>query len=326
MNEHLESVACNLCGDPHPRFVYQRPDTKYPTGEVFSVVECRLCGLGFVNPRPTYAAMSRYYPADFYDYFDDLPQYHARRYQVEASYLAPLPRAASPPRLLDIGCANGDFPRFMRAQGWRVEGVEVSQNSKAITDFPVYKVPFPDIPVDAPSYDAITAWAVLEHVHDPMAYFVKAGQLLKGGGHFVFHVTNFDSLSSRSLFLEDLPRHLYFFTEATVRQYLQKSGLELMRADYDNRIYEMRPTNWLYYYWRRLRGKALTFEDLPESRSRFFSRCGLSGDRAANVRYVRYLLLSHPLALVDRILVPVVERVQMLRRRYGVVTFVARKP
>src|SRR5262249_38618155 len=134
------------------------------------------------------------------------------------------------------------------------------------------------------------------------------------------------SLSSRHLFLEDVPRHLYFFTEAAVKQYLRKNGLDFVRADYDNRIYEMRPTNWLYYYRARMRGKPLTFDDLPESRSRFFARHRLSGGLSANLRYARYLLASHPLALLDRLLVPVVERWQMLTRRYGVVTYVARKP
>src|SRR3546814_5417313 len=62
-------------------------------------------------------------------------------------------------------------------------------------------------------YDVITAWAVLEHVHDPMSYFMKAASTIQSGGYFVFLVTNFDSISSRSLFREDVPRHLYFFSK-----------------------------------------------------------------------------------------------------------------
>jgi 2-polyprenyl-3-methyl-5-hydroxy-6-metoxy-1,4-benzoquinol methylase len=63
----------------------------------------------------------------------------------------------------------------MRRLGWKVEGVEVSSNAKLITDFKVYRQEFKDIPISEPRYDVITAWAVLEHVHDPMAYFKKAG-------------------------------------------------------------------------------------------------------------------------------------------------------
>jgi len=79
-------------------------------------------------------------------------------------------------------------------------------------DFPVYTQEFQNIPLNEPTYDAVTAWAVLEHVHDPMAYFRKAAQVVKKDGLFVFLVPNFASVASRSLFCEDLPRHLYFFT------------------------------------------------------------------------------------------------------------------
>jgi SAM-dependent methyltransferase len=322
----MESVACNLCGDRDPRVVYKKPDAKYFMDEVFSIVECRRCGLGYVNPRPTFAEMSRYYPAHFYQYLDDAPSYHAQRYRLQSLYLKPLSYATFRPRLLDIGCANGDFPRFMMKEGWVAEGVEVSSNSRAITDFPVYRVPFPDIPRREPYYDAITAWAVLEHVHDPMAYFAKSAQLLKRGGYLVFLVTNFNSISSRHLFLEDVPRHLYFYNEAVIKQYLQKNGLEFLRADYSNRIYEMRPTNWLYYYLARLKGDDLKFESLPEPQHKFFARQHLTGGLSASLSYVRYLLTSHPLAVIDRLLMPAIERLQIWTRRYGIVTFVARKP
>ena len=53
--------------------------------------------------------------------------------------------------LLDIGCANGDFPRFMRKIGWQVEGVEISANSKSISDFKVYKEDFSQIQRDRPA-------------------------------------------------------------------------------------------------------------------------------------------------------------------------------
>lgn len=322
-----ETIACNLCRKSDHRVVYQKPDTKYFPEEIFSVVECLNCGLGYVNPRPAFSEISRYYPVDFYEYFDADPTSQAKRYQVEASYLREL---ANPPngrkRLLDIGCANGDFPRFMIKQGWDVEGVEVSRNSKEIDDFPVYRSPFPDLPLDQPCFDAITAWAVLEHVHDPMSYFKKAARLLKRGGTFVFLVTNFNSISSRALFLEDIPRHLYFFTEKTVSEYLTQNGFEFLRADYTNRIYSMRPMNWLYYYIARFKGVDLKFEDLPDTSYQSFSRHSQMDGFRLKSKYLISLLFSHPLAVIDKALVPIVERIQILRRRYGIVTFVARKP
>src|SRR5262249_55938482 len=149
------------------------------------------------------------------------------------------------PLLLDIGCANGDFPRFMAARGWRVEGVEISESAGKISDFPVYRQEFQEIPVHSPAYDAVTAWAVLEHVHDPRAYFQKTAAVLKPGGLFVFLVTNFESLASRRLFFEDVPRHLNFFTRDVVRKYLDREGFTLLREDNGRSVYKAAPVNWL---------------------------------------------------------------------------------
>ncbi len=215
----METVTCNLCGSDKQRVVYKMPDFRFFPDEWFQIVECRRCGLGFVNPRPQPDEIFRHYPTSFYDSFDEEQTHHQKRYQAEADFIHQFiqPDGKS---LLDLGCANGDFPRFMRDRGWQVEGVEVSPNSRPITDFPSYTQDFTQIPVHEPRYDAVTAWAVLEHVHDPMSYFQKASQVLRPGGVMVFLVTNFSSISSRSLFLEEVPRHLYFFTEKTVRSYL----------------------------------------------------------------------------------------------------------
>ncbi|HVO67336.1 MAG TPA: class I SAM-dependent methyltransferase [Syntrophales bacterium] len=317
----METVKCNLCGSDNYRVVYSMPEARYFVNEWFNVVECNYCGLGFVNPRPTRAEISKYYPSSFYDYFDDERDYHLRRYAAEARFL---PRASSDYNklLLDIGCANGDFPRYMQQLGWEVEGVEVSLNSKAITHFKVYKQEFTEIPVYEPRYDAITAWAVLEHIHDPMAYFRKAAQVLKAGGIFAFLVTNFESVSSRCLFLEDIPRHLYFFTESTIRKYLSISGFELIKRDYSNQIYSMHPINFLrYYLYRYILRRRLKWNDIPFKTLHFFEKGSFKNCWMKNMKR----LISNPLYIVDRILMPIYEKYQVIFKKYGIVTYVTRR-
>lgn len=106
----METVRCNLCGSADNRLAYRMPDARYFPDEVFDVVECTGCGLGFVNPRPTFAEMSRFYPAEFYDFFERDRRSQERRYRVESSFLRDVELTTTTPRLLDIGCANGDFP------------------------------------------------------------------------------------------------------------------------------------------------------------------------------------------------------------------------
>lgn len=316
----METVDCNLCGSSEHAFVYRRPDGFYFTDEWFDVVECRGCGLGFVNPRPTIEEIGRFYPNDYYG--RQPPEDYTRRYEAQARYLQPLEAARKRPRLLDVGCAVGDFPRHMARRGWDVEAVEPFCPAP-IDDFPVYREPFDKLSGLAGRFDALTAWAVLEHVHDPMAYFLKAAEVLKPGGLFVFVVTNFESLSSKRLFQEDVPRHLIFFTKVTVRRYLAKVGLEIVRADFNDRLFPMGARGTLnYLYVTYVKGRLYGWEDQPATFSAFLEESGLRRGFTSAARFV----VANPMAALDRLAEPLVLRWQMLTRSYGIATYVARKP
>lgn len=318
----METVSCNLCGSDQYQLVYQQPDWKYFPEEIFSVVECTQCGLAFVNPRPCLEEMNRYYPSEYYNYFEEDILFQEKRYQIEAEYIEKyFSVSGEKARLLDIGCANGGFPRFMKAKGWEVEGVEVSKTSRPIEDFLAYNLPFPEIPINSPRYDVITAWAVLEHVHDPRAYFQKSAILLKPGGFFVFLVTNYKSISSHCLFLEDIPRHLYFYSENTIQKYLRDSGFVLKKCYYNNRVFSMKPVNWLFFLNRRVKGKKFLWTDLPEN---FFQYRERFKDRSKVKTIIRYIL-ENPLILFDRTMIPVIEIYQRLMKSYGIVIFISQK-
>jgi ubiquinone/menaquinone biosynthesis C-methylase UbiE len=299
------------------------PDAWYFPDEFFRVVECAACGLGFVNPRPTFSEIGRYYPSEFFDGFERDAAFHLERYKREAAYLR-FARTPSDgvPKLLDVGCANGGFARQVQSMGWEVEGVEVSSNALNISEFPVYRCPLPEIPVDSERYDAVTAWAVLEHVHDPMAYFKAASRILKKQGVFIFLVTNFESITSRYLFREDVPRHLYFFSQKTIERYLESCGLSLEYSVSDNSIYSLRPVNWLRFFARRWAGKLpLPWDKVPESRQDYFKRLRREPSWPMNIRYA----LTHPITTLDRILLPLYEKFQMMTGSYCISIYVARK-
>jgi SAM-dependent methyltransferase len=319
----LETVACNLCGSERHTAVYQMPDRLFFPNEFFTVVACDQCGLGFVNPRPTISEMKKYYPLEYHQGAPTpgYAQYLLRRFAAEAKYLQPLETGGGRKRLLDVGCGTGEFPRFMAARGWDVEGVEISLAARGISDFRVYAQEFHEIPVEHPVYDAVTAWAVLEHVHDPRSYFQKAARVLKPSGLFVFLVTNFHSTASRHLFCEDVPRHLYFFTRETVARYLDAAGFALIQENNGRDIYKMAPVNWLTYMLRKGLGKAYNYRDVPLTSKEFRRVHHLEPGLAAAVKYAVY----SPASVLDRMLWPVLEAAQVLAKSYGISTFVARK-
>jgi 2-polyprenyl-3-methyl-5-hydroxy-6-metoxy-1,4-benzoquinol methylase len=315
-------VTCNLCGSADHSLLYEMPDRHYFRQEAFQIVKCNQCELGFVNPRPTLSEIQKYYPQEYYARISQDPRRLMRRFTNQAKYLREIEDRGKSKDLLDLGCAGGDFPRFMMARGWKVEGVEVSKASGRISDFTVYNQQFSDIPVQGSKYDAVTAWAVMEHVHDPMAYFQKASIVCKKGGLFVFETPNFRSLASRYLFCEDVPRHLYFFDEQTVRRYLEATGFWLVRARYGNDVYETNSVNWLRFLIKtRIKRQQFYFRDRHLTREEY---CLMNNRRRGLPTTLRYAI-STPVALVEQLLMPLITRFQIWQKTFGECTYVARK-
>ena len=223
----MEATNCNLCGANDTELCFQSRDDRFEVDdEIWNAVKCRECGLGYLNPRPTPANIGDYYPTRFYA--GRSPTDQARRYALQSRYIEDLP----PGRLLDIGCANGDWLATIVPAGWQVQGLEPSPNRQHSHGVPILDSTFPDANLLEPgSFDVITAWAVFEHLFDPMAAFQRASELLKPGGRLIVLVTNTRSVGFQIGHFEDVPRHLYFFSEATLRGYSEKARLELVRVE-----------------------------------------------------------------------------------------------
>jgi len=75
-------------------------------------------------------------------------------------------------------------------------------------------------------FDAVTFWAVLEHLAEPRLFLEKAATLLKSSGLCFVLVPNMKSLAVRLLggrYRYIYAQHLNYFTEETVRRLAQKS-------------------------------------------------------------------------------------------------------
>jgi SAM-dependent methyltransferase len=215
-----ERIRCNLCRSDNAKPIFRLCDYRLRVDDVeWTAVRCRNCGLGYLNPRPTAEEVARYYPSE---YFGERAA-HGARYQRFARYLPNTGR-----RLLDIGTARGDFLALMRDRGWTVTGIEPFADAGNPYQLEIHKQHFPD-ECDLPdeSYDVVTAWAVFEHLHDPARAFEECSRLLRPGGLLIVQVPNLRSIHSRWALQEDVPRHLYFFDESTLRAYGARNGLVL---------------------------------------------------------------------------------------------------
>ena len=224
-----EHVACNLCGSDDSRRLYSLRDYRLRVDDrLWNLVQCRHCSLGYLDPRPTVAEIGMYYPESYFGHRGGM----SRRYALQAAYVP-----GTGGQLLDVGAARGDFMAVMRDRGWNVTGIEpsTSENPHGLA---IHRQRFPEeCKLDSESFDVITAWAVFEHLHDPAAAFACVAELLRPGGHLIVQVPNLQSINARFTRLEDIPRHLYFFSEKTLRRFGMKVGLDLERLDHTTDLY-----------------------------------------------------------------------------------------
>lgn len=250
-----EECSCLLCGSSRWQpFVEATDYAQAGTGLWFMVVRCPDCGLCFTNPRPSERGIGTFYHTDY-----------APHRSVEGRNAGPrwwhrLPIVSNRPdmlrktlplygqgRLLDFGCGSGSFLLRMRQQGWKVTGLDVSQAvvERLRSDLGLHALTgtLPHPALANASFDIITMWQALEHVHQPLDILGAARQLLAPGGKLIVAVPNIDSLAFR-LFGSawnglDLPRHLIHFSPNTLRLMLQRTGFR------PGRVAMLRRSGWL---------------------------------------------------------------------------------
>ncbi len=143
-------------------------------------------------------------------------------------------------RLLDFGCGSGGFLARMHAQGWHVTGVDASAAAVAevreVLGLEAFHGTLPHPRLVPGSFDVVTMWESLEHLHQPLDALRHARTLLASGGRLYVSVPNIEGLPFR-WFGEawtglDLPRHLTHFSPATLRAMLDRAGLVPGRASF----------------------------------------------------------------------------------------------
>jgi SAM-dependent methyltransferase len=188
----------------------------------------------YVNPRPDPETLLKLY--DDYHQRDGKDEFIWARLmwknfrEVSALLNRIFPKAGS---LLDIGCGYGHFVELMRDYGWTVCGIDPSSrilNSAKKKGLPVIETTIDDASFPRNSFDAITAFYVLEHLTDPLAALKKIFLLLKPGGFLVIRVPHttpivrFLSVFRINNKLYDSPFHLYDFSRETIIILLKKTG------------------------------------------------------------------------------------------------------
>jgi 2-polyprenyl-3-methyl-5-hydroxy-6-metoxy-1,4-benzoquinol methylase len=134
-------------------------------------------------------------------------------------------------KILDYGCGTGHFLAACRSNGWQVAGVEPNARAREEATRRVgQSIGADDLGgFSAESFDAITLWHVLEHVHELTGTLKQLIGLLKPDGVLIIAVPNVESFDAQHYRQDwaayDVPRHLYHFSPKTMTQLLKKHKL-----------------------------------------------------------------------------------------------------
>jgi SAM-dependent methyltransferase len=258
----FESVACDLCGSEDMDLLFTGPDKLMRLPGIFRVVRCRECGLVRQNPRPTLSSMGVYYPpnyASFSPAIDDEAWFWVRwdrRYGMQKRRKI-VERYRTAGRLLDIGCATGNYLNELKRTGrWDVEGVEPSlsaaDHARQRFGLTVHVGTMTDLNLPAKTFDVATMWNVLEHVHEPVRDLHEAHRVLQPGGLLVFAVPVVDGRLRQWFgpdWVEwDLPRHLFVFSRQTAERLVAVAGFKLIAVTApfsEYRVFQMSLMNWM---------------------------------------------------------------------------------
>ncbi len=223
--------ACPVCGQNGSRPRLQKG--------ALELVVCTTCGMVYANPVRADLASGQYYDRigrPFYLSPEKLAgDYAPVRFERE---LRLLKRFCSGGRMLDVGCSTGAFLYQLNQQEparWQVQGIDVATAAldyAASRGVAVIRDSFLEHDFKDLHFDAITFWAVMEHLSSPKAFLEKAVEITAEGGYIIILVPNIRSLVVRCVgrryryIYED---HVNYFAPDTLKRFIsQYDGLRVV--------------------------------------------------------------------------------------------------
>lgn len=245
---------CPACGQRASRelFVYR--------GDV-PIARCGSCETEFSKKRFSATDLEEFYGADYFEGQYGYTDYGATadmkvgtfddRLNMLATYIAPRP-GTQPPRILDVGCADGLLVRRAHARGWESWGIDISRSvierAKQRADGAasagrlvagvLETHDFAEV-----RFDALVMSDMIEHVHDPYPPLKRAFELLQPGGVLLIETPNQAGLMRRLMgarwAMYRPPEHLLYFNPGSLRRVLERSGFEVVYAKASKKVFTL---------------------------------------------------------------------------------------
>jgi 2-polyprenyl-3-methyl-5-hydroxy-6-metoxy-1,4-benzoquinol methylase len=262
------------------------------SGKSFEILECGGCSLRFTQDPPNAGSISPYYKSESYishtdtskGFINKLYKFIRKKTLVNKRKLVEKCTGLKRGNFLDVGSGTGSFVNEMKQNGWKVTGLEPDEDARKAAK-QLYDLELTDTGqlyhLSPASFDAITLWHVLEHVHDLSAYIHQLKNILSEKGKLFIAVPNYTSLDAK-IYQQywaayDVPRHLYHFSPESMKRLMEKNGLAIRQYKpmwYDSFYisllsskYKNGKANWLAAAWNGLRSNLQTMGNVTRCSS-----------------------------------------------------------
>lgn len=242
MNNTVHYTNCPICNAQDFKKKLTAKDYTV-SGHSFDIMQCVQCSLCFTQDAPDAAHIGPYYKSEEYISHTDtskgmvnrLYQKVRKRTLKSKRKLIQQTTGLLKGNLLDVGSGTGAFVNEMKQNGWEVKGLEPDEDARAVAKktFDVSLDTMNELwSLETGTYNAITLWHVLEHVHDLQAYMARLNELLAENGKLIIAVPNYTSKDAQIYgpywAAWDVPRHLYHFSPASMSLLAEKHNLKII--------------------------------------------------------------------------------------------------
>ncbi len=257
---------CILCGtEMVPRFK-TRDHLRPEVSTEYSLLWCEACGFGRIAGEFTPHDVAGFYSEGYYTHVSPGDAGQAAmslldRLRVHLAWrtdrgvdLSPgeVVRSKPAPVLCDVGCGSGQAMSAFKQAGYDTVGIEPDPAARALASragevFAGTAEALPD-EIEGREFDVVLLSHVLEHCIDPIAALRNVTRLLAPHGTAIVEVPNNAALGFQMYgpgwFFADIPRHLQFFTEHSLRKALSAAGMRVTRVIYTGYTRQFAPP-WL---------------------------------------------------------------------------------
>lgn len=228
-----QKIACNNCGSEILKLVLQRPDGQ-------NIVSCSNCGLAFLEKIPTNNDLQKLYDLDYYN-SSSFSGYNYDYNSENKEYLF-LPRLQwientrlikDSKKMLDIGCANGEFLKFAQNYQWDTYGIEISDEGYKESlkkGIKVLNAPLRECKLPDNEFDCVSLWDVIEHLISPIDELKEIYRVLKPNGKLYISTPNHlkGLVQGKDWFGYNASyEHLFYFEPSTIITMLSNVGFKI---------------------------------------------------------------------------------------------------